>query len=66
VVDSKEKKAIERAHKRQMANRQRGVNGFKPWRTAKWMKEGLKSRVLPSKSVRERKFLIISLHEGFD
>ncbi len=57
VIDPEEKKALDRAHKRQLANRQRGINGFRPYRTGKWMKEGLKSRLIPGKgsSKRERK-----------
>ncbi|KAF8578018.1 hypothetical protein K439DRAFT_1363416 [Ramaria rubella] len=58
-IDSQERKAIERAHKRQLANRQRGINGFRPYRTAIWMKEGLKSRIIPTKASakRERTFV---------
>lgn len=54
VIDAQERKSIERAHKRQLANRQRGINGFRPYRTAIWMKEGLKSRVMPKKGSTKR------------
>ncbi|KIJ49556.1 hypothetical protein M422DRAFT_225382 [Sphaerobolus stellatus SS14] len=54
VIDKDEKKAIERAHKRQLANRQRGINGFRPYRTAKWMKEGLLNRIKPKKASAKR------------
>lgn len=60
VIDRQEKKAIERAHKKQLANRQRGINGFRPYRTAIWMKEGIKSRIVPTKASarRERMFTL--------
>ncbi|PBK93314.1 hypothetical protein ARMGADRAFT_1013004 [Armillaria gallica] len=54
VIDPEEKKALDRAHKRQLANRQRGINGFRPYRTGKWMKEGLKSRLTPGKGSSKR------------
>ena len=41
-------------------NRQRGVAGFKPYRTAKWMKEGLKARLTPSKSSTKREPMVQS------
>lgn len=53
-IDREEKKALERAHKRQLANRQRGINGFKPFRTGKWMKQGIVSRVMPTKNSAKR------------
>ena len=55
--DDKKKKALAAAHKRQLHNRHRGIAGFQPYRTAVWMKEGIKSRILPKKSSgkRERK-----------
>lgn len=57
VVDKQEKKAIKQAESRQLQNRQRGVAGFKPYRTMQWMKQGLKSRIHPDKpSKREREF----------
>ncbi|KAG8954346.1 hypothetical protein FRC03_011485 [Tulasnella sp. 419] len=49
VVDKKERKAIEAAHERQLQNRQRGIAGFKPYRTMKWMKQGIKNRIHPDK-----------------
>lgn len=53
-IDKKEAKEIKMADKRQQENRQRGVAGFKPYRTAKWMKEGIKSRLTPGKSSAKR------------
>ncbi|PVG01479.1 hypothetical protein CPB86DRAFT_781696 [Serendipita vermifera] len=50
VVDKKEKKALEAAHKKQLQNRHRGIAQFRPYRTAIWMKEGIKRRVIPKKS----------------
>jgi hypothetical protein len=57
VIDKKEKKALEAAHKKQLHNRHRGIAQFRPYRTAIWMKEGIKKRVIPKKSngKRERK-----------
>lgn len=59
VIDKEERKAIKHAHKRQLANRQRGINGFQPYRTAKWMKEGLVSRIKPKtgSAKRERQWI---------
>lgn len=54
VIDKQEAKQIKQADKRQQENRQRGVAGFKPYRTAKWMKEGIKSRLTPGKSSTKR------------
>jgi hypothetical protein len=56
VVDKNEKKALDAAHKKQLHNRHRGVAQYRPYRTAIWMKEGIKKRVLPKKksSKRER------------
>ncbi|KAK7462733.1 hypothetical protein VKT23_007320 [Stygiomarasmius scandens] len=56
VVDPEEKKALRRAHKKQLENRQRGINGFRPYRTGKWMKQGLMSRIkVPEKFKSQRK-----------
>ncbi|KAL7409629.1 hypothetical protein BDY24DRAFT_402483 [Mrakia frigida] len=60
VIDKKEAKAIKVADARQQENRQRGVAGFKPYRTAKWMKEGLKARLTPSKSSNKREPMVQS------
>ncbi|KAK0239435.1 hypothetical protein EDD85DRAFT_821894 [Armillaria nabsnona] len=60
VIDPEEKKALDRAHKRQLANRQRGINGFRPYRTGKWMKEGLKSRLIPGKGSSKREPMVQS------
>ncbi len=64
VISKGEKKALDAAHKKQLHNRHRGVAQFKPYRTAIWMKEGLKSRVTLGKSSgkREREFCLRSLH----
>ncbi|KZO96650.1 hypothetical protein CALVIDRAFT_537016 [Calocera viscosa TUFC12733] len=53
-IDRKEQKAIDQAHKRQLENRQRGIATFKPYRTLKWMKEGVKKRIAPRKSSTKR------------
>ncbi|KZT59170.1 hypothetical protein CALCODRAFT_516259 [Calocera cornea HHB12733] len=53
-IDRKEQKAIDQAHKRQLENRQRGIASFKPYRTLKWMKEGVKKRIVPRKSTGKR------------
>ncbi|KAG8807860.1 asparaginyl-tRNA synthetase, partial [Serendipita sp. 399] len=45
VVDKKEKKALEDAHKKQLLSRQRGIAQFRPYRTAVWMKEGIRRRM---------------------
>ncbi|KAG8895983.1 hypothetical protein FRC00_006666, partial [Tulasnella sp. 408] len=49
VIDKQERKAINAAHERQLENRQRGVAGYKPYRTMKWIKQGIKNRVSPDK-----------------
>lgn len=54
VIDKKEKKAMQKAHKRQLANRQRGIYSFRPYRTAIWMKEGIKRRIIPAKNSEQR------------
>ncbi|KZS93944.1 hypothetical protein SISNIDRAFT_474054 [Sistotremastrum niveocremeum HHB9708] len=54
VIDKDEKKAISRAHSRQLHNRQRGIAGFRPYRTLVWMKQGIKSRIIPSKKSTKR------------
>ncbi|KZV88102.1 hypothetical protein EXIGLDRAFT_839449 [Exidia glandulosa HHB12029] len=54
VVDKQERKEINNAKKRQLENRQRGIAGYKPYRTMKWMGQGLKSRLLPSSSSTKR------------
>ena len=37
VIDKHEQKEIDRAHKRQLESRGRGLAQVKPYRTAKWM-----------------------------
>ena len=54
VVDKQEKKALQRAHTKQLHNRHRGIAQFQPYRTAIWMKEGIKKRVLPKKKSPKR------------
>ncbi|KAG8861392.1 hypothetical protein FRB96_002841 [Tulasnella sp. 330] len=49
VIDKQEAKDIKAAKTRQNVNRQRGVAGFKPYRTLKWMKKGIKDRINPDK-----------------
>jgi len=50
VLTKEEKKALDAARKKQLHNRHRGVAQFRPYRTAVWMKEGIKRRVTFSKS----------------
>jgi hypothetical protein len=38
VIDKREQKEIDKAHKRQLESRGRGPAQFKPYRTVKWMK----------------------------
>ena len=57
VLDAQEKKDIERAKKRQLHNRQRGIAGFAPYRSFKWMKAGVKSRIMPEKSAKREREL---------
>jgi len=38
VIDKREQKEIDKAHKRQLEARGRGPAQFKPYRTVKWMK----------------------------
>ncbi|CCO32297.1 Meiotically up-regulated gene 190 protein [Rhizoctonia solani AG-1 IB] len=54
VIDKREKKELEAAQKRQLHNRQRGIAGYRPYRTAQWMKQGIKSRLMPKKSTSKR------------
>ncbi|KAG9019015.1 hypothetical protein FRB90_007187 [Tulasnella sp. 427] len=49
VIDKQERKEIKAANQRQLENRQRGVAGYKPYRTMKWIKQGIKSRIHPDK-----------------
>lgn len=54
VVTKEEEKALEEAHKRQLHNRHRGIAQFRPYRTAIWMKQGVKDRVIPKKKTGKR------------
>ncbi|KAG8772899.1 hypothetical protein FRC12_002832 [Ceratobasidium sp. 428] len=54
VVDKKEQKELDAAQKRQLHNRQRGIAGIRVYRTAQWMKQGVKSRLMPKKSSSKR------------
>ncbi|ELU42220.1 glycosyl hydrolase family 10 protein [Rhizoctonia solani AG-1 IA] len=54
VIDKREKKELDAAHKRQLHNRQRGIAGYRPYRTAQWMKQGIKRRLMPKKSSSKR------------
>ncbi|GJJ06394.1 hypothetical protein Clacol_000585 [Clathrus columnatus] len=60
LIDKNEKKAMKKAHKRQLANRQRGIHGFRPYRTAIWMKEGIRSRIVPTKNSERRDSVVQS------
>ncbi|KAM0755850.1 hypothetical protein T439DRAFT_308275 [Meredithblackwellia eburnea MCA 4105] len=44
VIDKDEQKAIDKAHKVALESRHRGVMQFAPYRTAVWMKDGVKDR----------------------
>ncbi|WWD22673.1 hypothetical protein CI109_107166 [Kwoniella shandongensis] len=50
VIDKKEKKDIDRAHKRQLESRGRGPAQVKAYRSAKWMLKGVKDRLPGGKS----------------
>ncbi|KAK8844773.1 hypothetical protein IAR55_006623 [Kwoniella newhampshirensis] len=50
VIDKKEKKDMERAHKRQLESRGRGPAQVKAYRSAKWMLKGVKDRLPGGKS----------------
>ncbi|EJD51313.1 hypothetical protein AURDEDRAFT_159718 [Auricularia subglabra TFB-10046 SS5] len=54
LIDKQERKEIKAAKKRQLENRQRGIAGYAPYRTMKWMGQGLKSRLLPGGSSTKR------------
>jgi len=54
VIDRQERRDIKLAKQRQLENRQRGIAGFKPYRTIKWMGRGIKDRVSPSSSNKRR------------
>lgn len=55
---------MKKAESRQLENRQRGVAGFKPYRTMKWMKQGIKDRIHPDKPAkRERRSFLVSASE---
>lgn len=45
VIDKEEQRAIDKAHQKALYARHRGVMQYKAVRTAKWSKDGLKSRV---------------------
>ncbi|ORX35103.1 hypothetical protein BD324DRAFT_582681 [Kockovaella imperatae] len=45
VIDKDEKKAIDKAHKRQLESRGRGPAQIKAYRTGKWMLRGVKDRI---------------------
>ena len=70
VIDKREKKELEAAQKRQLHNRQRGIAGLRPYRTAQWMKQGIKSRLMPKKSSskrdRECELLLNACEANFD
>lgn len=47
-IDKKEQKMIDEAHERQLLARGRGKAQLKPYRTGKWIKNGIKSRLMPN------------------
>lgn len=60
VIDKKEQKAIDKMHEKQLLARGRGMAQLQPYRTAVWMKNGLKSRLLPNHTKsRERESTLI-------
>ncbi|WVN87584.1 uncharacterized protein L203_102767 [Cryptococcus depauperatus CBS 7841] len=50
VIDKDEQKQIDKAHKRQLASRERGPNQVKIYRSARWMIRGVKDRLPGHKS----------------
>ncbi|OCF60178.1 C2 domain-containing protein [Kwoniella mangroviensis CBS 10435] len=54
VIDKNEQKQIDRAHKRQLESRGRGLAQVKAYRSAKWMMRGVKDRIPGQKKTRER------------
>jgi len=61
VIDRPERRDIKLAKQRQLENGQRGIAGFKPYRTIKWMSRGIKDRVSPSTSNKRRKLELLCL-----
>ncbi|WWC97592.1 hypothetical protein V866_004476 [Kwoniella sp. B9012] len=53
VIDKNEQKQIDRAHKRQLESRGRGLAQVKAYRSAKWMMRGVKDRLPGQKKSRE-------------
>lgn len=49
-ITKEERKALDAAHKKQLHNRHRGVMQFRPYRTAIWMKDGVKNRLTTKKN----------------
>ncbi|ODN73711.1 hypothetical protein, variant 1, partial [Cryptococcus amylolentus CBS 6039] len=45
IIDKHEKKELDKAHKRQLASRERGPAQVKAYRSAKWMVKGVKDRL---------------------
>ncbi|WVW81245.1 hypothetical protein I302_103236 [Kwoniella bestiolae CBS 10118] len=53
VIDKDEQRQIDRAHKRQLESRGRGLAQVKAYRSAKWMMRGVKDRLPGQKKTRE-------------
>ncbi|WWD06363.1 hypothetical protein V865_004453 [Kwoniella europaea PYCC6329] len=53
VIDKNEQKQIDKAHKRQLESRGRGLAQVKAYRSAKWMMRGVKDRLPGQKKTRE-------------
>ncbi|WWC90217.1 uncharacterized protein L201_005150 [Kwoniella dendrophila CBS 6074] len=53
VIDKQEQKQIDKAHKRQLESRGRGLAQVKAYRSAKWMMRGVKDRLPGQKKTRE-------------
>lgn len=54
VIDKHEQKEIDRAHKRQLESRGRGLAQVKAYRSVKWMARGVADRMPGKKKTRER------------
>ncbi|EJD48327.1 hypothetical protein AURDEDRAFT_183631 [Auricularia subglabra TFB-10046 SS5] len=52
VIDKDERKSINKAEKKQLQNRQRGANGYKPVRTVRWVAHGMKLRIKPERQAK--------------
>lgn len=58
VIDKHEKREIEKAHKRQLESRGRGMAQIGAYRSAKWIGRGIKDRLPGRKKTRERESIV--------